>query len=455
MDKFEDFGMDKRLIRAIEEMGFTTPTPIQEKCIPIVKQGKDVVGQSSTGSGKTAAFGLPILENVEKGKGLQFVILTPTRELCLQVKDALSEFSKYLGLHVAAIYGGTSMGRQIEELKSSEVMVGTPGRVLDHLQRHTIKMGFVKWLVLDEADRMLDMGFIDDVEKITSTMPKERQTLLFSATIPNEIRQIINKHLKNPEYIKTESYIDKSHLHQVYYKLKQEDKFSFLVHLLKTKSSGFALVFCSTRRHVDSITRNLLVQNVEAIAIHGGMPQNKRLNSLDKLKRSSTHVLVATDVAARGLDIKNITHIFNYDVPKTANEYIHRIGRTARAGAEGDAITFVTPMDKENFRRVLSDESLEIRNEAVLEHEHFPFNAKTGANRRDRPHNRFRAGKPKRGFSYIPPRKHAPNSNGESSSGQAGKSSHIRKPGEGAHTPSHKNFKPRRPNNKHRRGKNR
>jgi ATP-dependent RNA helicase DeaD len=405
MTKFEDFGLDKRLIRAIGEIGYAEPTPIQEKCIAVISKGSDCVAQSSTGSGKTAAFGLPILEKINKGTGLQFVVLTPTRELCLQVKDALVQFSKYLGLTIAAVYGGAPMGRQIEALRVSEVMVGTPGRVLDHLQNGRLPLDKVRFLVLDEADRMLDMGFIDDVMKITSRMPKDKQTMLFSATIPNEIRNVISRNLREPVYVKTESYVDKSHLHQIFYSLRQEEKFSLLTHLLKTKSKGFALVFCATRRRVDALTRNLITQGVEAIAIHGGMPQNRRLKALDRLKRSTIHVLVATDVAARGLDIKNITHIYNYDVPKTSDEYIHRIGRTARAGAEGDAITFVASVDHDNFRAVLSDKSLELRQENLPDHERLPYTAKGGGgNRRGLPEGVSRTGKPKSHFSNTHPR---------------------------------------------------
>ncbi len=410
MAGFEELGIDPSIIKAIREMGYSSPTPIQEKCISIISRGTDCVAQSSTGSGKTAAFGLPILQKLKRGAGLQLVVLTPTRELCLQVKDALVQFSKYIGLHIAAIYGGAPMGRQIEALKISEGMVGTPGRVLDHLQRGTIRLENVRFLVLDEADRMLDMGFIDDVVKITSAIPKNRQTMLFSATIPNEIRAVISRHLKDPLYAKTESYVDKTHLRQVFYPLRQEEKFSLLVHLLKTTRGGFALVFCATRRRVDALTRNLIRQGIEAIGIHGGMPQNKRLKALDQLKKSTIHVLVATDVAARGLDIRNITHIYNYDVPKTSDEYIHRIGRTARAGAEGDAITFVASIDQENFRAVLSDKSLEIRQAPMPDHERLPYTAKGGGQtRRGRPEGISRKGRLKSGFSNTYPRqKHAP-----------------------------------------------
>ena len=425
MAKFEDFGLDKRTIRAIGEIGYAEPTPIQEKCIAVISNGSDCVAQSSTGSGKTAAFGLPILQKLNKGGGLQFVVLTPTRELCLQVKDALVLFSKYLGIRIAAVYGGASMENQIEVLKACEVMVGTPGRVLDHLQKGTLHFDKVRFLVLDEADRMLDMGFIDDVMKITSRMPKDRQTMLFSATIPYEIRNVINRNLREPVYVKTESYVDKSHLHQVFYPLRQEEKFSLLVHLLKTKSKGFALVFCATRRKVDALTTNLIRQGVEAISIHGGMPQNKRLKALDKLKKSTIHVLVATDVAARGLDIRNITHIYNYDVPKTSDEYIHRIGRTARAGAEGDAITFVAQMDHENFRAVLSDKSLEIKQESIPDHERLPFTARGGGDsRRGRAEGFSRTGKAKSHFSNTYPRsnphpaEHNPAEKGEAPTGQ-------------------------------------
>ncbi len=404
MAGFEDLGVDKRLVKAITEMGYKEPTPIQEKCISCIIKGDDCVAQSSTGSGKTAAFGLPILQKIDRGKGLQFAVLTPTRELCVQVKDALSQFSAYLNLRIAAIYGGASMNAQIRELHGAEVMVGTPGRVLDHLKRGTMKMGSVRWLVLDEADRMLDMGFINDVEKIMSYMPGARQTMLFSATIPPEIRKVIGKYLKNPVYVKTEAYVDKGHLRQVYYLLKQEAKFSLLVHLLKAKSDGFALVFCATRRHVDALTRNLKMQGIEAIPIHGGLPQAKRLRAIELLKQSNIRVLVATDVAARGLDIRNITHIFNFDVPKTASEYIHRIGRTARAGAEGDAITLVTPADEDYFRDILEDSSLMIEEAKAGDHERLPYKAKPGGSRRGRPEGVSRTGKTKSDFSNTHPR---------------------------------------------------
>lgn len=407
MAGFEDFGLDERIVKAVREMGYTKPTPIQEKCINVVLSGADCVAQSSTGSGKTAAFGLPILQKIKKGEGLQFVVLTPTRELCIQVKDSLVQFSKHLNLTIAAIFGGAPMPKQIELLQVCEVMVGTPGRVIDHLKRGTINFSRVRFLVLDEADRMLDMGFIDDVMKITSRIPTDRQTMLFSATIPDEIRHVIRKHLKEPVFIKTETYVDKSHLHQTYYSLRQEEKFSLLVHLLKTKSKGFALVFCATRRKVDALTRNLILQGVEAVGIHGGMLQNKRLKAIDRLKRSTIHVLVATDVAARGLDIRNITHIYNYDVPKTSDEYIHRIGRTARAGAEGDAITFVAQQDADNFKAVLSDRSLEIKEVAKPDHERLPYKGKGGGdNRRGRPEGISRTGKQKSDFSNTHPRVH-------------------------------------------------
>ena len=331
--KFEELEINKQVIEKTIEQEFEELTPIQERCIPEIIKGRDVVGQAETGSGKTIAFCLPILEKINHGEGLQTVVLTPTRELCIQVTDVFKTFGKILGVKTTSIYGGVSIGPQIKRIKTSEVVVGTPGRMLDHLRRKTIDFRNVRFLILDEIDKMLEMGFIDDVEKIISFTPKNRQTLMFSATIMRSIHRLMNKHLRNPVVIKTKSQVDKSKLHQTYYDIyKQNEKFSLLVHLLKNDTSGLAIVFCATRIESDIVARNLRKHGIHASAIHGGMTQNQRTQSLDALKNEKTDVLVATDVAARGLDIKNVSHIYNYDVPKTSIEYIHRIGRTARAG---------------------------------------------------------------------------------------------------------------------------
>ena len=359
--KFDELNINKKLIDKACEQGFKELTLIQEKCLPEIMRGKDVVGQAETGSGKTLAFCLPILDRIAPGRGLQTLVLTPTRELCVQVTDVFLNFGRSLGIKTASVYGGVGIEPQIKNISASEIVVGTPGRILDHLRRKTIHFRSVKLLVLDETDKMLEMGFIDDVEEIIRHVPSRRQTLMFSATVLSSIHEIMYKHLSNPLVIKTQSYVDNNKLTQVYYDIyQQNNKFSLLVHLLKNNTSGLAIVFCATRIESDVVARNLRYQGINASAIHGGMNQNKRLKSLDALRNQRTEVLVATDVAARGLDVKNVTHIYNYDVPKTSNEYIHRIGRTARAGANGAAITLLTGRDHDNFRRVQGNDELMI-----------------------------------------------------------------------------------------------
>ncbi|MBN2518092.1 MAG: DEAD/DEAH box helicase, partial [Candidatus Altiarchaeota archaeon] len=343
--KFSDLQLEKELLDTAERLGYRELTTIQEKCIPEILAGKDVVGQAETGSGKTAAFAMPILQNVFPDEGLQVLVLTPTRELCVQVSDVFRDFGNSWGIKTVSIYGGVSIEPQIRGLKTANVVVGTPGRILDHISRKTIGFNELRFLVLDEADRMFDMGFIDDVTRIIDQTPKDIQTAMFSATISNEIYLIMERYLNNPVVIRTQPLVDPMKMKQTCYDIEQNDKFSLLVHLIKNETPGLAIVFCATRTESDFIARNLRKQGVNALAIHGGMSQNKRLDSLDKLKGERIDVLVATDVAARGLDIKNVSHVYNYDVPGSAKEYIHRIGRTARAGEGGDAITLLTPRD--------------------------------------------------------------------------------------------------------------
>lgn len=376
--KFEELKINKKLIIKTLENKFEEMTLIQEKCCPEIINGKDVVGQAETGSGKTLAFCLPILDKIILGGGLQCVILTPTRELCKQVSDVFDDFGKPLGVKTTSVYGGVSIEPQIKKIQNSEIVVGTPGRILDHLHRRTLDFKNIKFLVIDETDKMLDMGFIEDVEKIIRCIPRKRQTLMFSATIIGGIHRLMNKHLNNPVIIKTRSQVDKSKLKQVYYDIYQKDsKFSILVHLLKENNTDLSIVFCATRKESDIVAINLRKQFIKASAIHGGMSQNKRSQSLDSLKYEKTNVLVATDVAARGLDIKNVTHVYHYDVPKTSIEYIHRIGRTARAGKKGKAITLLTRPDHDNFRRVQSNDELEIEKADIPNYIKLPFIRKT------------------------------------------------------------------------------
>jgi len=372
--KFEELNINKKLIETIHKQGLKELTAIQEKSLPEIIKGGDVVGQSETGSGKTLAFCLPILDKIVPGARLQTVVLTPTRELCIQVSEVFADYGKPLGIKTTSVYGGVGIEPQIKELQTSDIVIGTPGRMLDHLRRKTMDFRNVRFLVLDEFDKMLEMGFIEDVEQIIQHAPKKRQTLMFSATLLSDVNRFINKHMNNPVVLQTQSYVDESKLEQIYYDIyQQNNKFSILVHLLKNNTSGLAIVFCATRRESDIVARNLRYQGIHASAIHGGMSQNKRLQSLDALKNQKTDVLVATDVAARGLDIKNVTHIYHYDVPKTATQYIHRIGRTARAGANGTAVTLLTQPDHDNFRRVQSNEELKIERAEIPDYERVSF----------------------------------------------------------------------------------
>jgi ATP-dependent RNA helicase DeaD len=372
--KCEQLKIHAKLLTKLQEQEFKELTCIQEKCIPEILQGNDVVGQAETGSGKTLAFCLPILNKVIPGRGLQALVLTPTRELCLQVTDVFRDFGKTLGIRTTSVYGGVSIGPQIHDIRSSEIVIGTPGRMLDHLRRRTIDLGNIKILVLDETDKMFEMGFVDDVEDIIRHIPQQRQLLMFSATISEGVYNLARRHLKNPVIIKTQSYVDHSKLKQIYYDIyEQNQKFSLLVHLLNSNTDGLSIVFCGTRRESDAVSKNLARQGIRASAIHGGMRQQKRTSSLDALKTQKTKVLVATDDAARGLDIKNVTHIYNYDVPKTPIEYVHRIGRTARAGANGAAITLLTERDHDNFRRVQSNDDLQIERADIPDFRKVPF----------------------------------------------------------------------------------
>lgn len=360
MEKFKQLGLSQEMISLVEKAKFTEPSEIQAKAIPLIMSGKDVIGGSATGSGKTFAFGAPIIEKIQKGQGIQALILTPTRELAEQITQVLYHFSEHKQLEVIPVYGGVSINPQISHLKYADIVVGTPGRILDHLERRTINLSHVKILVLDEADRMFDMGFINDVEDIISNCPKERQTLMFSATINPDIDHLVKKHMKSPESIEVESYVDQSKLKQIYYDIDKNMKFSLLVHFLKNEKTGLVMVFCNTRHNTDFVADNLNRSGIDAMAIHGGLSQEKRNRIMEKFHAGRVYVLVCTDVAARGLDVKNVSHVYNYDIPKTSDEYIHRVGRTARAGNEGIAVNLVSDRDYDNFRAVLKDPSIKI-----------------------------------------------------------------------------------------------
>jgi len=353
--KFEDFNLSKELMETIRRLGFTSPTQIQEKAIQLVVQGKDVIGESATGSGKTLVFGCGIVEKVIPNNGLQALVLTPTRELAEQIKNSLRQLSRYKHLAVITVYGGVSINPQIYDIRKADVVIATPGRLLDHLSRGTVNLSKLNLLVLDEADRMFDMGFIDDVEKIMHNCPKKRQTLFFSATITPNIKNLARKHMINPTTVLADNMVDPSKLKQVYYNIPRNMKLSLLVDLLKHEKSGLVMVFCNTRRNVDFIVRNLRVNGIDAIAIHGGLSQNKRTNTMSLFNSAKVNVLVCTDVASRGLHIENVSHVYNYEIPNDPKDYIHRIGRTARAGKEGKVVNILADTDYSAFSNVLHD----------------------------------------------------------------------------------------------------
>lgn len=355
MKTFEELGLSKEFLQVVEKSGFKIPSEIQEKTIPLALKGKDIIGGSATGSGKTLAFAASIIENLKPGEYPQSLILTPTRELAEQVAKEMAKFSKYKKLNVCPVYGGVSIEPQIKKLADTDIVVGTPGRILDHLDRRTLRLDHVKFLVLDEVDRMFDMGFHIDVEKIIKECPTKRQTMMFSATISADVDYFAQKYTKDPCEISVQSCVDPAKLTQIYYDVDDKLKFALLVHLLKKDKSDLAMVFCSTRNNVDFVATNLNNCGIRAKAIHGGMAQNRRTNVLQEFHEKDLRVLVCTDVAARGLDIKEVSHVYNYDIPKTSDEYIHRIGRTARAGEKGKAVNLLCSRDYENFGNITQD----------------------------------------------------------------------------------------------------
>ena len=346
--KFEELGLSPEMCKIIGHQGFSEPTQIQRESIPLILQGKDIVGESATGSGKTLAFAAGLIENIEPNKGTQGLVLTPTRELAQQVADAIQLFSGRK-LRVAAVYGGVGFEAQIDAMEQSDIVVGTPGRLLDHLNKRNLNLRGVKVLVLDEADRMLDMGFIDDVKLLVQECPKERQTLFFSATISMDIERLSREFMTDPIDVTAVKAVDPSKLKQIYYDVHSGMKLSLLIHLLKAESDGLAMVFCNTRRYTDIVCTNLKANGIRAQPIHGGLSQNRRAQIIEHFNTGK--------FAARGLHIDNVSHVYNYDLPNDPKEYVHRIGRTARAGEEGKVINLLADRDHESFGRILRDYS--------------------------------------------------------------------------------------------------
>jgi ATP-dependent RNA helicase DeaD len=346
---FNEFNLKSELQKAIDVAGFKEPSPIQELAIPVVLNGRDVVGQAHTGTGKTAAFGLPILNQLELDGSVEAVIIVPTRELATQVSDEIFRFGKFLGINTATVYGGTSYSRQLKHIEKASVVVATPGRFLDLLRGGKIDIS-PKFVVLVEADEMLDMGFLDDIKEIFTFMPSDRQTLLFSATMPQAIKDLANRILNNPEFITiTKSEVTNSKISQSYYVVEDYERDEALIRLLDFKNPNKAIVFCRMKSEVDRVTTMLVSQGYAAKGLHGDMEQRQREETIRAFKRD-LEILVATDVAARGLDVNDVSHVFNYHIPFDSESYVHRIGRTGRAGKEGSAISIVTPAE---FRSLL------------------------------------------------------------------------------------------------------
>ena len=371
---FKQFNIHSKCLRAVEAQGFTEPTPIQCEAIPIALEGRDVIAVAQTGTGKTLAFSLPSLTRLAperpdsstkrrgpstrspKGRGssTRMLVLTPTRELAQQVEKVIAPMAKSLGLRSICVFGGVGMQPQTNALRrGTEIVIATPGRLLDHISRGHVRFDALSILVLDEADRMLDMGFLPDMRRIINLLPKERQTLLFSATFPSEIRRLAAKFQRDPEHIEVGAVAKPVEMvRQCLYTVETTEKTKLLSSILKDPDVKSAIVFIRTKHRTDRVAKMLKKNGIEAQAIHGDRSQNQRDKALDNFRRGRSKVLVATDVAARGIDIQGVTHVVNYDIPRTFEDYVHRIGRTARANESGDAITFVSPQEHKDLSAI-------------------------------------------------------------------------------------------------------
>ena len=351
---FANLGLHEKIVRALKEEGIVEPTVIQQKAIPLVLQGKDVVGMSKTGSGKTATFGVPLLNNMDEKGQLQYLVIAPIRELAVQIAGELKKFGKYMRFTVATVYGGVSLGPQMEQISRAQIVVGTPGRLMDHIQRRTLDLSRIKAVVLDEADKMVEMGFIEDIEYILNQTPPKRQMLLFGATISTEIDHLKRKYMNAPVLAEGEMHVQDEFLKQYYYNVRHNEKFSLLVHLLKKEQIAKGIIFCSARSTVEMLAKNLRKQGFNVDMIHGKLSQNNRMRAMEAFNKNKTDFLVASAVAARGMDIKFLSHVFNYDLSPDPQEYVHRVGRTARAGESGKAITLLSEKDFGTFNDILT-----------------------------------------------------------------------------------------------------
>ncbi len=368
-NQFEALGLNGEMLEAIKTKGFETPTQIQKLVIPALLEGdNDLIAQSQTGTGKTATFGLPIMQKVDKEQaGVKAIVLVPTRELALQAAEELLSFNAERKLSITAIYGGAAMNEQLRRLsRGVDIVVGTPGRLLDHIRRGTLKLGNIQYLVLDEADEMLNMGFLEDVEEIMSHTPEQRRVMLFSATMPQRIVQMSNKYMRNTQLIKAEARQLTTELtEQIYFEVREADKFDALTRIIDIEHNFYAIVFCRTKNDVDDIASRLSQRGYSAEGLHGDVSQASREKILRKFRDKSINILVATDVAARGIDVNNLSHVINYALPQDSESYVHRIGRTGRAGNQGTAITFITKGEMRKFGFIKRDIKAEIKLEEL------------------------------------------------------------------------------------------
>ncbi|MGB6592119.1 MAG: DEAD/DEAH box helicase [Candidatus Nitrosopolaris sp.] len=361
---FQELGVSAVIIKALKENGFEAPFPIQKAAIPLVLKGVDVIGQAHTGTGKTAAFALPILSKIKTNRNgpIQALILVPTRELALQVTNEISKFAKYTGIRTVAIYGGQSIGFQYNQLRRGiQIVVATPGRLIDHVKRDSIRLDDVRFVVLDEADRMLDMGFIDDIKFILFYVSEERQTCLFSATMPPEIMRVAQEYMHEPKEVMLNQELSLDTIEQSYLIIREKEKFKHLCNFIKNRDKKQTIVFAATKKRTQSLANELKQEGFRAITIHGDLSQRERDNAMYKFKKGTEDILVATDIAARGIDVPAVGHIINYDVPFEPLMYFHRIGRTARAGASGKAISLVAQDRVDDFHRILRKTTHPIR----------------------------------------------------------------------------------------------
>lgn len=368
LEEFAELGLSEITLQALKAKGFETPSPIQRLTIPILLANKnDIIGQAQTGTGKTAAFGLPIIEQLEpQHKTVQALILVPTRELAIQVTDEIQSFRRDK-LKVTPIYGGAAIQEQLRRLASGvDIVVGTPGRILDHLGRGTLDLSQLKWLVLDEADEMLNMGFIDDVDEILGYSNDTRRILLFSATMPDRVADLSRKYMKDVEVIKVQNkQLANDLTDQIYFEVRESDKFDALTRIIDVEQDFYGIVFCRTKVAVDQVVSNLLERGYAAEGLHGDVSQAMREKILRKFKKKHVSILIATDVAARGIDVSNLTHVINYSLPQDPESYVHRIGRTGRAGNEGMAITFISSSEYRAFMQMQKQVKLTIRKETL------------------------------------------------------------------------------------------